>query len=203
MTTSLIAQIEVSDIPTEPIWRLSIDDYHAMIDSGILNSGDPIEFLEGWLVRKMTKNPQHSTATRLVRRAIERITPSGWFVDSQEPLTTSDSEPEPDVAIVRGDERDFASSHPRPIDISLLIEVSDSSLAQDRGQKKRIYAKAGIPVYWIVNLVDRTVEVFSQPFHQDDSAHYEVADTYRPAESIPVALDGAMAGEIAVDDLMP
>src|SRR6266852_7793927 len=90
-------------VPTEPIYRLSVAQYHAMADHGILDEDDPVELLEGWLVQKMTKHRPHSRCTHRTRRALESLLPGGWYVDAQEPVTTTDSEPEPDVAVVRGD----------------------------------------------------------------------------------------------------
>ena len=92
-------------VPTEPIWRLSVDKYHAMIEAGIILADDPVELLDGWLVLKMTKNPPHSLAMGLIRQALERLIPAGWYVESQDAITLEDSEPEPDVFLVRGDRR--------------------------------------------------------------------------------------------------
>lgn len=89
-------------VPTLPIWQLSVEQYHQMIQTGILTEDDPIELLEGWLVPKMPKNPPHRISTALVREALTRLLPVGFFVDSQEPLTTDDSEPEPDAMVVQG-----------------------------------------------------------------------------------------------------
>src|SRR5947199_10756848 len=88
--------------PTEPIYRLSVAQYHAMADHGILDENDPVELLEGWLVQKMTKHPPHILVTLLIRQALERLFGEGWYVNSQEPITTPESEPEPDVFVVRG-----------------------------------------------------------------------------------------------------
>src|SRR5437764_4239507 len=95
-------------VPDEPVWTLSVDQYHDMIRIGILTDNDPVELLEGVLIPKMPKNPAHALAKRLLRRALERLLPGGWFVDEQEPVTTTDSEPEPDIAVIRGDVRDYA-----------------------------------------------------------------------------------------------
>src|SRR6266404_3463044 len=92
-------------VPTDVVWRFSVDQYHTMIRMGILTEDDPVELLEGWLIVKMSKSPKHRVATRLIRQALEHSVPPGWYVDSQEPLTTADSEPEPDVMIVRGETR--------------------------------------------------------------------------------------------------
>jgi Uma2 family endonuclease len=118
-------------------------------------------------------------------------------------VTTRDSEPEPDVSVVRGRRRDYADRHPGPEDVALLVEVADTSLERDRGWKKRIYAAAGIPCYWIVNLIDGQVEVHAQPSGPGEQADYAAHQVYRRGDRIPVVLDGAEAGTIAVDDLLP
>lgn len=143
-----MSSLENAAIPSDMIWRLSVDRYHSMIKNGILTDEDPVELLEGWLVFKMPKNPLHRAATRIVRMAIESILPSGWYVDSQEPIALFDSEPEPDVVVVRGDTRQYLDRHPGAEDIALVVEVSDTTLQRDRSLKKRIYARAGIPIYW-------------------------------------------------------
>jgi Uma2 family endonuclease len=151
----------------------------------------------------MTKYPPHSVSTFETRRMLERLVSANWFVDSQEPITTADSEPEPDVSVVRGHRRDYADRHPGPKDVALLVEVADTSLERDRGWKKRIYAAAGIPCYWIVNLIDGQIEVHTQPSGRGDHADYAVRQVYPRGDRIPVVLDGAEAGAIAVDDLLP
>ena len=96
--------------PNDLIWRLSVEQYHEMIRGGILTSDDPVELLEGWLIYKMPKSPRHSVTTQLTRRALEAVAPAGWYVDTQEPVTLGDSEPELDVMV--GSRR--ASALPRP-----------------------------------------------------------------------------------------
>ncbi len=196
-------QLQGSDIPTVPIWRLTVAEYHKMIRAGILDSGAPIELLEGWLVKKMVKNPSHRVATRKTRLALERIVGPSWSVDTQEAITTHDSEPEPDVSVVRGDTTRLLDRHPTPGEVGLLVEAADSSLDRDRGTKKRAYAAARIPVYWIINLNDRCIEVFSMPTGPTNQPDYEVQQVFRPGESIPLTLDGKDVGPIAVDDLLP
>ena len=132
-------------VPTEPIYRLSVDQYHALIEYGKLLEDDSIELLEGWLVPKMPKNPPHRLSTRRVRGKLEALIPPGWYVDSQEPITTLESEPEPDDVVVRGHPDDYANRHPGPHDLGLIVEVADASLKRDRTLKKRIYARANIP----------------------------------------------------------
>jgi len=157
-TPSITTSEQPVIVSTDVIWRLSVDQYHAMIQAGILTEDDPVELLEGWLVTKMSKNPRHTFVTQLARDVVASLLPPGWYVNGQEPVTTKDSEPEPDVAVVRGNRRQYIDHHPGPQDIALVVEVADSSLQRGRSLKKRLYAAAGIPVYWIVNLLDGQIE---------------------------------------------
>jgi Uma2 family endonuclease len=190
-------------VPTDIIWRFSVDQYHAMIQTGILTEDDPVELLEGWLVTKTSKNPKHRAATRLVRQALERIIAPGWYVDSQEPLTTVDSEPEPDVTIVRGETRQYLDRHPGPQDVALVVEVADSSLQRDRSLKKRLYAVAGIPVYWIVNLLANQIEVYTEPSGPTEKPDYQRQQNYSLTDVVPVVIEGQEVGRLAVQELLP
>jgi Uma2 family endonuclease len=191
------------EIPTERIYRLSVAQYHAMARHGILEEDAPVELLEGWLVQKMTKHPPHTLTTGLVRRALERVLPSGWHVKTQEPITTLESEPEPDASVVRGDLRDYGDRHPGPRDVALIVEVADTSLRQDRGPKKRIYARARIPVYWIANLVERQFEVYTAPAGPTQRPNFTEHQEYGPEGELPVVLDGKEVGRLLVRDLLP
>ena len=193
----------VAAIPNDLIWRLSIEQYHAIIQAGILTDDDSVELLEGWLVFKRPKNPPHRVTTRLVRTALENILPPGWYVDSQEPITLSNSEPEPDIVVVRGDTRQYLDRHPGAEDIALIIEVSDTTLQRDRTVKKRIYARAGIAIYWIVNLVEEQVEVYSQPLVEVEQPDYSQRLDFGRSAVIPIIIEGREIGAIAVDALLP
>jgi Uma2 family endonuclease len=190
-------------VPSDPVWRFSVDEYHAMIRAGILTDGDPVELLDGWLVTKMTKNPPHAAATRLVRQALERIIPHGWFVDSQEAITLATSEPEPDVLVLRSDDRAYADRHPGPNDVALIVEVADVSLNRDRTFKKRLYAQAGIPAYWIVNLVERCIEVFTDPATSADPPDYRQHHVFAASEEVPLVVDGREVGRITASAVLP
>lgn len=190
-------------VPRDLIWRISVEQYHHMIRTGILTSDDPVELLEGWLVFKMPKNPPHRVVTYLLRRLLERLLPEGWYVDSQEPITTIDSEPEPDIAVVRGTALEYFDRHPGPQEVALVIEVADATLARDRLIKKRIYARAGIPIYWVVNLVKQQVEVYTQPTLTGKQPDYYQRTIYRTTDSIPVLLDGVEIGQIPVREILP
>ena len=126
----------LTDIPTEPIWRMSVAQYHRLIRLGVLTDDDPIELLEGWLVQKMPKKPPHRVATGLLHEELTLLLAraqllNGWHVASQEPLTTGDSEPEPDIAVVRGQLRDYLKRHPGPKDVALVVEVADATVRRE------------------------------------------------------------------------
>jgi len=194
---------KIAAVPTEVIWRLSVDQYHAMLRAGILTEDDPVEMLEGWLVTKMPRNPQHRVVTQLTREALARLLPGGWYVDAQEPITTVDSEPEPDVTVVRGERRQYLDRHPGPQDVALVVEVADSSLQKDRSSKKRIYAAAGIREYWIVNLIEGQFEVYTEPSGPSEQPDYRQHRKYGPSDTVPVIIDGHEVGRLAVQALLP
>lgn len=198
-----MSSLKSAAIPSDMIWRLSVDRYHSMIKNGILTDEDPVELLEGWLVFKMPKNPPHRAATRIVRMAIESILPSGWYVDSQEPIALFDSEPEPDVVVVRGDTRQYLDRHPGAEDIALVVEVSDTTLQRDRSLKKRIYARAGIAIYWIVNLLDRQIEGYTQPFGEGEDADYATQQNYGLQDLLPLEIEGFEIEILSVSSLFP
>ena len=107
-----------------------------MVESGLLGEDDPIELLNGVMVWKMPKKPKHSTVSRRCERMIERLIPPGWHVRKEEPVRIPDyDEPEPDIAVVRGDDDLYEDRHPGPGDVALIIEVAESSLLRDRGEK--------------------------------------------------------------------
>ena len=193
----------VFKVPTDPIWQLSIEQYHQMIALGILTDDDPVELLEGWLVAKMPKNPPHRLTTQLTREAVSALLPAGYYVDAQEPITTDASEPEPDVMIVRGQRRDYRDRHPGPQDIVLVIEVSDTTLQRDRTLKKPIYARGGIPVYWIINLPERHIECYTNPSGPAEYPDYQHRQDYHPTDPIPLFISDQIVGVVTVAELLP
>lgn len=191
--------VALGNMPPLPLYQLSVAQYHRLIDTGVLEEGAPVELLRGLLVRKMTKLPPHRIATRRTRRALDRVVPAGWYVDAQEPVTFSDSEPEPDVVVAREELSDDVTRHPGPADVALVVEVADSSLPRDRGWKKELYASSGIPVYWIVNLIDNRLEVYSDPRGDDYASRVDLG----PGDTVTVVIAGQAVGAVAVADLLP
>jgi len=189
--------------PQARLWRLTVDQYHEMARHGILTEEHEVELLNGILVAKMTKSTAHNIAKVLVLRALAKVVPEGWYIDSQDAITLATSEPEPDVMVIRGDPRDYLAHHPRPAELAMVVEVSDSSLRHDRGDKKAIYAEAGLRVYWIVNLVDRRVEVYTDPTGPDDEADFRQRQDFRETDQVPVVIAGREAGRIGVSEVLP
>lgn len=164
-----MAALPNTTVPVElgPIWRISVERYHEMLQRGLVTADDRVELLAGVLVDRNSINPPHRIATDSTADALRAIVPAGWYTGSQHPITLNDSEPEPDVVVFRGHTRDYRDRHPGASEVALVIEVADSTLPRDRVVKKQIYASAGIPLYWIINLIDNTLEVFSQPLNGD------------------------------------
>jgi Uma2 family endonuclease len=183
--------------------RLTVDQYHQMIQTGILADGEAVELLEGYLVNKMAHNNPHRLGVQWLGKRLHMLGLSGWVVLTQLPITLADSEPEPDGCLARGDDRTYLTRHPGPGDVGLVVEVADSSLAFDRIHKGRIYAREGIPSYWIVNVADRLIEVYTDPDPAADPPAYRNRTDYHPGDTVPIVLDGQPAGSIAVADLIP
>ena len=186
--------------PTQssPPRGMTVDEFEQLEES----LGDVrIELIDGRVFGRDDMNPPHVVATGRTKRAVESVLPSGRFVRKEEPIRIPDfNEPFPDLAVAHGDLETYADHHPGPEDVSLVIEISDTTLGKDRGDEAGVnYGRAGIPVYWIVNLVDRQVEVYSGP--QPDG--YATRTDYRSGQYVPVVLDGTVVGQIAVDDMLP
>lgn len=166
---------------------LTVDQYHQMVEAGILPEGAPIELLDGLLIQKdrgaaMTTNPRHASVLDSLNWLLAaELPPRGGYLRLQSPLTLPPHhEPEPDAAIVRGKPQDYRDHHPLAADVCCVIEVADSSLERDRTLKQRIYATAGIDQYVLINLTDRRVELFEEPAH----GTYRLASTLTEADSL-------------------
>jgi Uma2 family endonuclease len=174
-----------------------------MIEAGILTEEDRVELLEGVLVPKMPKNPLHWLTVRLLRRLLEGLNIAGHFVHCQDPVTSADSEPEPDLALVAGQDTDFFHGNPTLDRVPLVIEVADTTLTCDRNIKKRIYAKAGVPAYWIVNLLDRHIEVYTSPLVTGSEPDYSNREVFAVGSFVNVIVAGVALGQIEVAAVFP
>ena len=145
-------------------YPITTDVYHQMIKQGILTSNDKIELLEGDLIKMSAVGPRHAACVDRLSEILRTEFGKSITLRHQNPVELSDfSEPEPDIAILRRREDFYAHAHPAPGDVLLLIEISESTLKKDRGIKLSAYAKAGIVEYWIVNLQDDIIEVYTSP----------------------------------------
>lgn len=149
--------------PPQPV-RFTVQDYHRLVDLGFLGEDDHIELIRGELIRTAARGTAHDACiTRLLRVLLPSIGERATL-QCQSPITiASDGEPEPDFAIVQNREDDYASAHPTAKETLLVIEVADSSLEYDRTVKLALYAEAAIPHYWLFNVIDRTLEAYSEP----------------------------------------
>ena len=150
-------------VPPWPVRKFTVDEYHQMIQAGILTENDSVELIEGWIVPKMPHNPPHDSTIDQARELLQAALPPGWRIRIQSAITTAESEPEPDIVVAPGPASRYAACHPEPHEIALVAEVADSSLSFDRGDKRLLYARAGIVCYWLINLVHRQVEVYTDP----------------------------------------
>ncbi|MGF1521037.1 MAG: Uma2 family endonuclease [Leptolyngbyaceae cyanobacterium] len=142
----------------------TVEDYHRMVETGILTSSDRVELLNGQIIETNPQLPPHAATTQRAFRYLDRLLEKVAYVRMQLPVTLKpQSEPEPDIAIVRIDANEYGDRHPTPADIFLIIEVADSTLLSDRQQKAPIYARAGIADYWILDVNARQVYAFRKP----------------------------------------
>jgi Uma2 family endonuclease len=185
------------------IARFSVARYQRMIETGILTPEDKVELLENNVVFTMPRNPPHEETIQLFTEAIATAIPQGWRLRVQSTVVFADSQPEPDLSIVRGDARTYLTHHPSPRDAGLIVEIADSSRLRDQRDKTRIYARGCIPCYWIVNLVDRRIEVYTQPSGPSAVPAYASFQLYQPGDAVPLMLDGNIVATVPVDELLP
>jgi Uma2 family endonuclease len=142
--------------------RFSRAEYEKLIDLGVFQPGEAIELIGGELMVAEPQGAAHYTAIIKTAKTLEAAFGPGWYVRTQGPIgLDDDSEPEPDVAVVAGGPDDYGRAHPsRPV---LTVEVAESSLGVDRQHKGSLYARAGLSDYWVLNLVDRVLEVYREP----------------------------------------
>ena len=178
-------------------------EYERLVDLGAFEDGEPIELIGGQLIVAEPKGSEHATCVEMAGYALRAALPAGWIVRGQNPISLDDeSAPEPDIAVVRGALTDYRHAHPaRP---ALIIEVAETSLRFDRIEKGSLYARAGIVDHWIVNLVDRVVEVYRDPGADVTAPYgwrYMSVERFTPPSA--VAPVGIPAAPIPVAALLP
>jgi Uma2 family endonuclease len=178
--------------------RWTRDEYYRAWQAGIFGAEERLELLDGEILKRMTTQPPHATALSKTAQALMVVFGFSCYIRQQLPITLNEqSEPEPDVLIVPGTPDDYATRHPGPNDVRLLVEISDTTLRMDQGRKQRAYARAGIPEYWIVNLPARRLQVYREP----TEAGYQSVAFYTEGESVaPLAAPNAL---VPVAGLLP
>lgn len=178
-------------------------EYDRMIEIGVFQPGDPVELLGGELVVAEPQSSPHYTAIYLAEEALRSAFGPGWLIRTQAPIALDErSEPEPDVSVAHGRPRDYSGEHPaRPV---LIVEVALSNLPLDRDHKGSLYARARLDDYWIVNLVDRVLEVYRQPVTDATAAFgWRYASRQTLGSSAAITPLAAPDAAIHVADLLP
>ena len=183
--------------------RWTRKEYRKLGELGILPEDEPVELIDGQLIVAEPKGAPHVTIVARTAAVLRRAFADDWFVRQQDPIALDElSEPEPDVVVVPGEDVDYFDDHPaRP---ALVVEVAETSLYYDRGHKAAAYARAGLPDYWIVNLVDWQIEVYRRPT-SDHSAElgwrYLEVGVFMPGVTITPLARPDLA--IAVSEILP
>jgi Uma2 family endonuclease len=208
--TSVTTPQPISPLPlpaADEVYRLTVEQFDLMVRGGTFDEDEPVELLNGVLVTKMPKTSRHRVGTRKTVRALEGVLPDGWIVQKEEALVIPPGNKwEPDVAIVRSELEFDSSREATASDCCLVVEVADTN-SRARSERRPAYAAAGIPVYWIVSLAERTVpqkamvEVYTDP--DQAMGRYRVRVDLTCDDEVPVVINGQEVGRIAVLALLP
>ncbi len=185
-------------------YRFTVRQFAKMVDDGYFANGPRVELLGGRIVQSMTKNEPHCFAVGELSECLRRIIPPGWSVREEKPVVLDDYwRPEPDLAVARGQNQNYKLRFPQAEELGLIIEVADTSYVKDSELMKRRYALAGIATYWIVNIRQRRIEVFTNPADQENPAAYRTVAEYQVGQDVPVILVGVEVGRIPVASILP
>jgi Uma2 family endonuclease len=174
---------------------ITVEQFEYLVDIGFFGDAK-VEMLDGFVVNKMTHGSLASTIICLIADLLRDAIPKSFAIRCQVPIKLAHSEPEPDIAVVVGPVHRYRENHPVPAEVFLVIEVSDSTLAKDRGPKLRAYARNGIREYWLVNCVDRQIEVYTEPAHSDSPSSYTARTVLHIGESVFLQVEGQSPIEI-------
>jgi Uma2 family endonuclease len=176
--------------------RFSLADYDQMIDQGILTENDRVELIRGEIIDKMSIGELHAACVKRLNRIFGLRLAARVVVGIQDPIQLSDSRPEPDVTLLIPRDDDYASSHPGPGDVLLIVEVADTSLDFDRNLKGPLYAENGIEEYWLVNLFERTLEVHRRPMATGQYAEVRVLSSFDTTDLVQLPGVTLTVGEL-------
>jgi hypothetical protein len=184
-------------------YRLTVRQFEKMIDAGIFRAEDRVELLGGLLIKKMTVNDPHDFAVSELAQQLRGLLTPAWFIREEKSVVLGRHwRPQPDISVASGPLSKYRRRAPRARDLGLLVEVTDTTYRKDRGWKWEKYAGSKVPVYWIVNIPERRVEVYSSPIGQGESAQYRDCTTHGADQEVPVIIDGQELGRIKVSDIV-
>jgi Uma2 family endonuclease len=162
--------------------RWTVRDYHHMSETGILSPNERTELIAGQIILMAAKGTPHVTSLHLLANTLREKLGNSALIRTQDPIQLDDfSEPEPDLAIVRGTVLDYADRHPRPDDVYQIVEVADSTPKHDCETKDKLYAQAGIPDYWVLDLKNRQLHIFRNPTPTSYTSHLILTEPNRAA----------------------
>jgi len=183
--------------------RFTVEEYHRLPlgESGAART----ELLDGLVIDMTPIGPTHASMVGNAGDVLRPLLPGGWHLREEKPITLPLSEPQPDVGVVKGRRGDYRKRHPGPQEIGLLVEVSDTTLAFDRAFRAVLYAAANVPYYWIINVIDRQLEVHRDPRPAADgqAAYYAVREVLRAGDTVMLILEGQTIAAIDVADVLP
>ncbi|HYH65962.1 MAG TPA: Uma2 family endonuclease [Urbifossiella sp.] len=183
--------------------RFTVEQYHRMIDAGVFAGAPRCEMVRGYLVECPRTTPRHSrVVSRLARWFLATTDEAEWVVGVRNPITLSDSEPATELYLATGPDDRYTARHPGTADLALVIEVSDSLPELNRGTKLAPYAENKVVQYWIIDVNERRVEVYTDP-RGGKSPGYRTRAEYAPGAAVPVVVAGKALGTIAAADLLP
>lgn len=193
--------------PFAHVGHTTVAEYHAMIRAGVFDTEEKerCELIEGWIMPKHRQSHGHCFVREELASLFRRVSfPTGWMHSQTVSHVSADSHPEPDGSILREEWMIRPARYPRADEVAVVIEAADTSLEFDQTVKQCVYATAGIPVYWLVNLIDKILEVFTDPVTPPTGApHYRTSTIYSPGDTVPLVVRGQPVAALAVSDFMP
>ena len=207
MATEILEEPRIGSVLFHVRHRITVEEYHRIIDAEVFGPEPRVELLEGVIVDKSPKTPPHMLATDLLGEFLHHVLPrgSGHYGSRVSPITIEDrnSEPEPDATVLRGSPRDYARRRRTPADAALIIEVADTSYEFDRFVKWVAYAGAGVPIYWILDLNRGRLEVHTKPEGQGETASYTRTQILGPDDEVSLIIDSREVARFAVREILP
>lgn len=176
-----ILELEKTDTPSIVRKKFCTEETHKMMEVGILPEESGWELIDGEIIHRMTIGSKHAGTVKKLNRILTNLLGEKAIVSIQDPIHVDEyNEPEPDIALLKPREDFYTENYPLPEDVLLLVEVSDSTVEFDREVKKNLYAEAGIAEFWLVNLKENTLEVYSQP----KNGTYRLAQILEKGETV-------------------